>query len=218
MTTRRQIEANRANAKKSTGPKTEAGKERARANAMKHGLTAEVLVTRSEDAEDFDKFRDALMEENDPQTAMECQLVERIAGISWRLRRVQVLETGVIDFREEQALEREREKQERECQPRNHLRDVLATVRREEVEEEESEPGEEEEEPDLLEQSITLGDALTNDFGYTNSLPKLVRYEMSLTTMLKKTYEMLHEFQRSRKKKEKEEQQEEEAPRRLSAA
>ena len=81
--------------------------------------------------------------------------------------------------------------------------------------EEEDNPEEEAEEPDLLEQSITLGDALTNDFGYTNSLPKLVRYEMSLTNMLKKTYEMLHEFQRSRKKKE---EQEEETPRRLSAA
>ena len=57
------------------------------------------LVTRDEDAADFDKFRDALMEENDPQTAMECHLVERSAGISWRPRRVQLLETGVIDFR-----------------------------------------------------------------------------------------------------------------------
>ena len=44
MTSSKQIQANRANAKKSTGPKTEAGKARSRRNAWKHGLTAETLI------------------------------------------------------------------------------------------------------------------------------------------------------------------------------
>ena len=44
MASSRQIAANRANAKRSTGPKTEQGKARSRMNAWKHGLTAEDIV------------------------------------------------------------------------------------------------------------------------------------------------------------------------------
>jgi hypothetical protein len=48
----RQIEANRRNALKSTGPKTQAGKQASRCNAVRHGLTAETVITALEDAED----------------------------------------------------------------------------------------------------------------------------------------------------------------------
>ncbi len=44
MTSYRQIEANRRNALKSTGPKTEAGKQASRCNAVRHGLTAETVI------------------------------------------------------------------------------------------------------------------------------------------------------------------------------
>src|SRR5262249_50109860 len=44
MTSLKQIEANRRNAMKSTGPRTEAGKEQSRRNALRHGLTAETVV------------------------------------------------------------------------------------------------------------------------------------------------------------------------------
>lgn len=195
MPTITQLEANKANAQKSTGPKTVAGKARSRANAWKHGLTAEVLVTRDEEAGDFSELRDALMEEHDPQTTMECDLVERIAGLVWRLRRVPTFEAGVIDYRLEQAMENERSRQEaaRES-PGSIFRQLHESEQEEEDPEQRGEQG-----PDLLEQSITLGDALTNDFGYTNSLQKLGRHETSLTNLLKKTYEMLWALQGNRK-------------------
>jgi hypothetical protein len=61
MTSLKQIEANRRNAPKSTGPKTEAGKERSRRNAVRHGLTAEAVVGALEDADAYQTFEAAII-------------------------------------------------------------------------------------------------------------------------------------------------------------
>jgi hypothetical protein len=50
LATERQIAANRLNAQRSTGPRTEAGKANSRRNALKHGLTAEKMLLEYEDA------------------------------------------------------------------------------------------------------------------------------------------------------------------------
>ena len=62
MTTSKQLVANRANSKKSTGPKTAAGKARSRMNACRHGLTAEDIVAPCESPERFEALRAALWE------------------------------------------------------------------------------------------------------------------------------------------------------------
>jgi hypothetical protein len=56
----RQIEANRRNARKSTGPTSEEGKQRSRCNTVRHGLTAETVIGALEDAEDYKAFEDSL--------------------------------------------------------------------------------------------------------------------------------------------------------------
>ena len=81
MASNKQLEANRANARRSTGPRTEEGKVRSRANSWKHGLTANRLVIGGEEASEFDELRAALLDDHDPQSAFECELVERLAGI-----------------------------------------------------------------------------------------------------------------------------------------
>ena len=71
MTSFRQIEANRRNASKSTGPITEDGKQRSRCNAVRHGLTAETVIGTLEDAEDYKAFEAAIIADYDAQSAVE---------------------------------------------------------------------------------------------------------------------------------------------------
>jgi hypothetical protein len=60
MTSYKQIEANRRNALRSTGPKTESGKHISRCNALRHGLTAETVIRTLEDVEDYKAFEAAI--------------------------------------------------------------------------------------------------------------------------------------------------------------
>jgi hypothetical protein len=94
MTSYRQIEANRRNALKSTGPKTEAGKQASRCNAVRHGLTAETVIGVLEDREDYKAFEAAITADYDAQSAVERELVLRLASLLWRLRRATMMETG----------------------------------------------------------------------------------------------------------------------------
>ena len=98
MTSYRQIEANRRNALKSTGPRTEAGKQASRCNAVRHGLTAETVISALEDAEDYKAFEAAITADYDAQSAVERELVLRLASILWRLRRATTMETGLFEI------------------------------------------------------------------------------------------------------------------------
>ena len=98
MTTLKQIEANRRNAQSSTGPRTEAGKERASRNAVRHGLTAETVIEPLEDAEDYQAFEEAVAAGFDAETAVERELILRLASLLWRLRRATSIETGLFQI------------------------------------------------------------------------------------------------------------------------
>ena len=81
MTSYTQIEANRRNALRSTGPKTEAGKQVSRCNALRHELTAETVIGPLEDAEDYKAFEAAVTADYDAQSAVERELVLRLASL-----------------------------------------------------------------------------------------------------------------------------------------
>lgn len=98
MASERQIAANRLNAQKSTGPKTEAGKRRSRRNAFKHGLTAESVVTVLEDGAAYRKFERILLDDYRPETALERALIARLASLLWRLRRAVAIESGLFEI------------------------------------------------------------------------------------------------------------------------
>ena len=98
MSTIRQIEANRRNALKSTGPTTGEGKHRSRCNAVRHGLTAETVISALEDAEDYKAFEAAIIGDYDAQSAVERELVLRLASLLWRLRRATTMETGLFEI------------------------------------------------------------------------------------------------------------------------
>ena len=81
MTSWAQFQANRRNALRSTGPRTEEGKSRSRMNAVRHGLTAETVIGAFEDAEDYKAFEASVTAGYDPRTAVERELVLRLASL-----------------------------------------------------------------------------------------------------------------------------------------
>src|SRR5262252_8227541 len=101
MTSFKQNEADRRNALRSTAPKTEAGKQVSRCNAVRHGLTAETVIGALEDAEDYKAFEAAIIADYDAQSVVERELVLRLASILWRLRRATTMETGLFEIQAE---------------------------------------------------------------------------------------------------------------------
>src|SRR5215475_11335849 len=97
MSSFKQIEANRRNALKSTGPTTPEGKQRSRCNALRHGLTAETVIAGLEDPDDYEAFERAVISDYDAESTVERELVLRLANVLWRLRRATGIETGLFD-------------------------------------------------------------------------------------------------------------------------
>ncbi len=88
--------ANRANALLSTGPRTEPGKQRSSLNALRHGLTARTAVLPTEDPEAHQRHIQQFLDEYQPATATETQLVHEIANTAWRLNRIPFLEAELL--------------------------------------------------------------------------------------------------------------------------
>ena len=89
---------NRANAEKSTGPRTKAGKQRAALNAFKHNLSGQHLVLVEHE---FDAYHDACeraLRDMKPQTEMERQIAQKIIDINFRLNRITSLETNMFNL------------------------------------------------------------------------------------------------------------------------
>ena len=173
MTTNKQLLANKENAKKSTGPRTPAGKARSRLNSRKHGLTAKTLIIVGECADDFEQLRADLVDEHDPQSALECELVERLAGILWRLRRVPFFEAAILSARHVEVRDR---------QFLNYL--ALRETKEEEVED--------------WKASVHFGQALIEDASWNDALGKLARYETTLMNAFTKTLQTLLLLQENR--------------------
>ena len=172
MATQKQREANRLNAQKSTGPKSEEGKSVARMNAYTHGLTAQTIVIGDEDPKAFDALRAQLEAEFNPRPGLEADLVERLAVNIWRMRRMPVFEAAIIRLGSEQAASNKRQ---------GHNLDSLF-------------------DPDLEEvpfEDIALG--LIRNQGM---LRNLSRYETSLLNAYNRTLQQLIALQERRESKE----------------
>jgi len=92
-----QINANRQNSQKSTGPRSAEGKAVVAKNAVKHGLFAQEAVITGENREEYELFRDEILAELAPAGAMESILAERVVSLSWRLQRIERIQNLVID-------------------------------------------------------------------------------------------------------------------------
>jgi len=97
VATRKQIEANRMNAQRSTGPRTDDGKATSRMNAIRHGILSETpVVPHLESKEDWEDHRRELLESLQPIGRLEEVLAERFVETSWRVRRVMQYERDEV--------------------------------------------------------------------------------------------------------------------------
>jgi hypothetical protein len=114
--TQRQLESRRENAEKSTGPRTAAGKRRAALNSLKYGGYSEPHTMRQtmallgEDPLEFQAFRNSLIAARQPADAVERMLVEDIAVLSWKKKRLNRAQEG-LQLRNLEVLELGRHRQ-----------------------------------------------------------------------------------------------------------
>lgn len=165
MASRRQLAANRANAELSTGPRTPQGKARSSLNALTHGLTAQTVILEDEDPEEFERFRKEVFEYFRPHPLPERELVERIAVIMWRMRRIPKFEAALIKSRRESVREEFSNPISLLFEKRSQDLDVIT------------------------------GWALIQDSGHENALGKLSRHEAALMNQLKQTLQLLQMMQ-----------------------
>jgi hypothetical protein len=98
MASQKQIDANRRNAQRSTGPNTPEGKAATKFNSLKHGMTAATAVLPHEDADSYNELRESFLSTYKPANAVEASLVETIANSYWRLLRARRVETAALDM------------------------------------------------------------------------------------------------------------------------
>src|SRR5579864_8195731 len=89
---------NRANAQHSTGPRTDAGKQRSKLNALRHGLTGQTVVLPTEDHAAYQRHSQSLLDEYQPKAATETQLLQSMIDASWRMNRAAAVETNLFSL------------------------------------------------------------------------------------------------------------------------
>ena len=97
ITTSRRAAINRENSQRSTGPRSENGRQRSSQNAVKHGLTSRAPVLSSEDADNYQRHCREFRDEYQPQTPTEAQLLQELADTAWRLNRIPLLEAQLLN-------------------------------------------------------------------------------------------------------------------------
>jgi hypothetical protein len=96
-TSKRRQRASKANAAKSTGPKTSEGKARSSHSAVRHGLLARCVVLECEDRKTFEQLLEHFVQRFDPLDDVEFGMIEEMASCQWRMRRGWVAETQIMN-------------------------------------------------------------------------------------------------------------------------
>ncbi|MEN6425926.1 MAG: hypothetical protein ABFE13_11220 [Phycisphaerales bacterium] len=163
-----QIQANRLNAQKSTGPRTAEGKERASQNALKHGLLAREAVIQGEDPAEFELHREGMLQELAPAGVVEGMLAERIVGLSWRLRRAERLQNAAfaaLDDGEPEPLLEARHEEWKQLKGSEWDRGLAGVV----------------------DEDAVLGQVVVEDFAGARVLDRLLMYERRIESSLYRT-------------------------------
>src|SRR5215208_6886184 len=193
MASRKQIQANRQNALKSTGPKTPEGKDTARLNATKHGLLSQEVLP-GEDEEALKELAERLRAELQPVGEMESLLVERIIDATWRLRRLSRVEAGIFTWELYEELA-QRAQEEAQTYERNSLDPyseerygAYTRITDEEKHQEATSRAEEMKSKQHRAETATLGRTFIRDANTANAFSKLSRYETGIDGRFYKAY------------------------------
>jgi hypothetical protein len=188
--------ANRQNAERSSGPKSETGKFISRQNALKHGLRAQQITIFDERQEDFEALQEALVNSLNPEGPIEEHLVHRIAACLWRLQRIPTLESGVLEF---QSLRRDLKNLEEEVRQEN---EPFRGIQFGQPDADDWTPNQKSRRTKLLNKfadgRIALGKAFTEDIEWKDVLGKLARYENHISRELFRALAEFRQLQRNR--------------------
>lgn len=199
-----QIEANRNNALRSTGPRTGQGKVAVSQNAITHGLLSNQVVINGESRQDFEDFRNRLISYFQPVGELEQLLADRISAFFWRLNRAGRIEVEIIDGLADQP-GLEVDSKNNNALPfkftigRTYIDPVTGEVTHTEDNSASDEPAENTEDASEATSGssdvnrLSLGKAVSNDLAGHNVLGKFRRYEAHIDRTL---YRALHELQR----------------------
>lgn len=183
--TQKALDANRSNAGKSTGPRSQEGKATVSKNRMLHGLRAWADVVPGEDATEYERLQADLVEELKPAGEIERALTARVGSCLWRLWRMQRIEAGYFAREKDGALTRI-------IKPKLSLDQQFKELTGEAPET----PNTKVKEPETLE-SWGLAWVRMCNHG-SNIIDKLGRYETGLERSL---YKSLHELERLQRRR-----------------
>ncbi len=105
ITSLKQVEANKKNAQKSTGPKSFWGKHKASGNALTHGLDAKKHLIMGEDTKEFEDYRSSMIHMLDPINPIQEESALQIVSAGWRIRRFASVEAGLFDYEQKDSKE-----------------------------------------------------------------------------------------------------------------
>jgi hypothetical protein len=193
VTSEKKAEANRQNARKSTGPKTPEGKEAARRNALRHGILSKQVLLPGDDGEALRELGESLSTELQPHGELENLLVDRIIATVWKLRRLDRVEAGIFAWEHHEELAERAEREAREYEEAdegffgpeivvtNKAKHAEAMSRARRIRSEQED------------EAVALGRTFARDADGANAFSKLSRYETARDRQL---YKALHELER----------------------
>jgi len=191
MSTEKQINANRQNAQKSTGPKTVEGKAAVSQNAVKHGLFSDSLI-RGENPAVYEAFHDEMLADLAPVGAVETMLAERVISLWWRLRRAERMQNQALDDMMEKCITNPlpRRLQRMECLA---LGVPLGDER-------------------CMSDHLPLGRVARLDWGHDKVLERMMMYEKRIESSLHKTMNELKSHQKIRQSEKQDAEKEQSTP------
>ena len=194
MSTDKQIEASQQNGRLSQGPRTPNGKETSSKNATTHGLFSRQPLLPGEDPEALEALEHGLKAEFQPVGELEKALVDRLVGLTWRLRRIATIEAGVLSRRYFEVLAERSQNESRSCV--RLASDLWGVQPMEVLDPEKHEKAVAEAQEYRQEQKseiCTQAEAFVRDCRQEDAISKLSRYENSMQRNL---FRALHELQR----------------------